>query len=772
MGISLHRAFRCPPDGQISTFWLIAAAMTGGRPRVRAAPPPGARARRPPSHAPRQCSRLSTAAISPSSTANAPQGSGRRAVSASRRSSSGGCSPMPTRRRALPRPARTPRRRDRPRHRPAGARLRALRDVRRPGRARARCCRRPARRAAASPAPPATSSSAPRRTTARWPRLGAARAPRLRRRSIRRCRGGLRKALAASPKIAATPSSGANTPTRSAWRRAAPRGRPREHVLRALALDPGASEGARNGGQRRLEQGDYAAAARYWRSCSPAPRGSRASRAGGGDRARRCGSPLGLPTAPPRDMSVPHAPPPTPSTSSSSAAASPASPPRSAAAARRVGRSARSRATRRRGDRHAPARRRALRDRAQQRARHDAAHRCAARRDLGIARRARRSQRRRRDALHRARRQLVPLPMSPRAFLATRAFSLRAKLRLAARAVHRARAGRRRGIGRRVRSPPPRRRVPRLRDRPVRRRRLCGRSGALVAAGGIPAPARARAEIRQPHQGPDQGRTRAQAQRGDGEERRAAASRFATACRRSPMRSRAPSAASRPAFASSASSATPTAPGSSTGGATARRSCAARAPSSLAVPAPRPPALVRELAPAAAQALAAIEYAAVASVATAYRRADIAHPLAGFGFLVPRRRNSDDPGLALLEQHVRGPRAAGHRPADDVRRRTAQSGPAARSDDEIARDRRPRARGARRRAQRCRCGSRSRAGRARSRNTISAISSGCAARRGRARAARASLLRELPRRHLGRRLHQVGGCDCSGSRRLLEGSRR
>jgi len=57
----------------------------------------------------------------------------------------------------------------------------------------------------------------------------------------------------------------------------------------------------------------------------------------------------------------------------------------------------------------------------------------------------------------------------------------------------------------------------------------------------------------------------------------------------------------------------------------------------LAVPAYAAAMLVRNLAPAATTGLAAIEYAAVASVATAYRRDDVAHPLAGFGFLVPRK---------------------------------------------------------------------------------------------------------------------------------------
>ena len=59
----------------------------------------------------------------------------------------------------------------------------------------------------------------------------------------------------------------------------------------------------------------------------------------------------------------------------------------------------------------------------------------------------------------------------------------------------------------------------------------------------------------------------------------------------------------------------------------------------VAVPAAEASRLVRELAPAAAQGLAAIDYAAVATVATAYRRADVTDPLAGFGVLVPRKEN-------------------------------------------------------------------------------------------------------------------------------------
>jgi protoporphyrinogen/coproporphyrinogen III oxidase len=56
----------------------------------------------------------------------------------------------------------------------------------------------------------------------------------------------------------------------------------------------------------------------------------------------------------------------------------------------------------------------------------------------------------------------------------------------------------------------------------------------------------------------------------------------------------------------------------------------------LAVPADTAAALVREHAPAAAEALNTIVYAPVAPVACAYARANVAHPLDGFGFLLPR----------------------------------------------------------------------------------------------------------------------------------------
>jgi oxygen-dependent protoporphyrinogen oxidase len=59
----------------------------------------------------------------------------------------------------------------------------------------------------------------------------------------------------------------------------------------------------------------------------------------------------------------------------------------------------------------------------------------------------------------------------------------------------------------------------------------------------------------------------------------------------------------------------------------------------LATPAPEAAKLMRELWPAATRSLSAIEYAGIASVASAYRRDNIRHSLAGFGFLVPKKES-------------------------------------------------------------------------------------------------------------------------------------
>ena len=59
----------------------------------------------------------------------------------------------------------------------------------------------------------------------------------------------------------------------------------------------------------------------------------------------------------------------------------------------------------------------------------------------------------------------------------------------------------------------------------------------------------------------------------------------------------------------------------------------------VAAPAPAAAAMIEGMAPDAAKALAAIEYSPIAITANAYLRCDIAHTLAGFGFLVPKREH-------------------------------------------------------------------------------------------------------------------------------------
>ncbi len=56
----------------------------------------------------------------------------------------------------------------------------------------------------------------------------------------------------------------------------------------------------------------------------------------------------------------------------------------------------------------------------------------------------------------------------------------------------------------------------------------------------------------------------------------------------------------------------------------------------VAAPAPEAAAIVAGVAPEAGRALVTVEYAPVAVVASLYRRADVTHSLAGFGFLVPK----------------------------------------------------------------------------------------------------------------------------------------
>jgi len=79
----------------------------------------------------------------------------------------------------------------------------------------------------------------------------------------------------------------------------------------------------------------------------------------------------------------------------------------------------------------------------------------------------------------------------------------------------------------------------------------------------------------------------------------------------------------------------------------------------LAVPAYEAARLLRELAPLATPGLATIDYAAVASVASAWRRADIAHSLAGFGFLVPKKEQRKILGTLFSSSMFEGRAAEG-----------------------------------------------------------------------------------------------------------------
>ncbi len=80
----------------------------------------------------------------------------------------------------------------------------------------------------------------------------------------------------------------------------------------------------------------------------------------------------------------------------------------------------------------------------------------------------------------------------------------------------------------------------------------------------------------------------------------------------------------------------------------------------LATPADAASALLREHASDAAAALAAIDYAPVASVASAYATRDIAHPLDGFGCLLPRKAGRQVLGVLFSSTMFDGRAPAGH----------------------------------------------------------------------------------------------------------------
>jgi len=104
----------------------------------------------------------------------------------------------------------------------------------------------------------------------------------------------------------------------------------------------------------------------------------------------------------------------------------------------------------------------------------------------------------------------------------------------------------------------------------------------------------------------------------------------------------------------------------------------------LATPALPTADLVREHAAAAAEALTRIRYAPIAIVVSAYRRADVAHPLAGFGFLVPKREQRKILGTLFSSSMFEG-----RAPADTVLLTSFVGGMrqpdlAAKADDELA----------------------------------------------------------------------------------------
>jgi protoporphyrinogen/coproporphyrinogen III oxidase len=80
----------------------------------------------------------------------------------------------------------------------------------------------------------------------------------------------------------------------------------------------------------------------------------------------------------------------------------------------------------------------------------------------------------------------------------------------------------------------------------------------------------------------------------------------------------------------------------------------------LAVPAPRAVPLLQELAPAAAQRLAAIRFASTATVLLGYRRADVRHPLDGYGLLVPRAERLHTTALGFFSTKFPGRAPEGH----------------------------------------------------------------------------------------------------------------
>ena len=93
----------------------------------------------------------------------------------------------------------------------------------------------------------------------------------------------------------------------------------------------------------------------------------------------------------------------------------------------------------------------------------------------------------------------------------------------------------------------------------------------------------------------------------------------------------------------------------------------------LATPAYVTSALTRDRDEALARLSAEIPYASAATVALAFRRSAITHPLNGSGFVVPRVEQQRHPRRVVAVVEVGAPRPGGSGSAAHVRRRRARS---------------------------------------------------------------------------------------------------
>ena len=119
-----------------------------------------------------------------------------------------------------------------------------------------------------------------------------------------------------------------------------------------------------------------------------------------------------------------------------------------------------------------------------------------------------------------------------------------------------------------------------------------------------------------------------------------------------------------------------------------------------------------------------IPYASSATVTLAYRRADVRHPLDGFGFVVPHAEGAAHHRGHVLEREVSGPRARGPRAAARASSaaRSTRGDPGRRTTSALVATRARELRDAARRRRRAAAAPASRATRTRCRSTTSATS--------------------------------------------------